>query len=679
MKAMVVLVLSLVGGKVGAFVVPFSATTTTTTTARPLAVQQKKHRWPSSRLFSAASVARSSPPDEDQEQTKKKNKQNPLAAVFKMTKNEAKKIVPLSIIFFCVLWNYTILRDTKDVLVVTAPKSGAEIIPFLKTYVNLPGAVGFTVLFAALSNRFSQPQLFRGIVASFLGFFATFATVLYPNREFLHPNGLCDALAALLPPAFAAPIAIVRNWTFSLFYMCAELWGSVVASLLFWGLANSIVTIPEAKRYYPLFGLFANVALVFSGQFVRYAASLRSSSSGATAVSMAAADPWSASLQLLIGGVVASGAVLLAGHEYIQRKVVNDPRCVDASQLKQARQKSKMSVGESIKTLAANPYIRDLATLVVGYGFAINVVEVTWKNKLKQRFADPSDYASFMGSFSSATGAVTFFMMLVGRAILARFKWGVAAAIPPVTLLTSGVVFFSLVLFPQFWAPVTALLGTTPLTLAVFAGAAQNILSKSTKYSLFDPSKEIAYISMDSPEERTKGKAAVDVIGGPLGKSGGSLVQQMLILSLGSLAASTPYLGALLFGVIAVWFKATRSLATRINAKFDAEAAAAAQEASLLREEQDDDKAAQLHDDDDDDEKVPNEATTTTETAAETAAEAPIQATNGAPIAEKTISEPANGVAFEQEHQDTIQDEDKQEEEEETVPIQEATKVAAST
>ena len=33
---------------------------------------------------------------------------------------------------FAVLFNYTILRDTKDVLVVTAPGSGAEIIPFLK-------------------------------------------------------------------------------------------------------------------------------------------------------------------------------------------------------------------------------------------------------------------------------------------------------------------------------------------------------------------------------------------------------------------------------------------------------------------------------------------------------------------------------------------------------------------
>lgn len=47
-------------------------------------------------------------------------------------KSELKKILPLGLIFFFILFSYTILRDTKDVLVVTAPKAGAEIIPFLK-------------------------------------------------------------------------------------------------------------------------------------------------------------------------------------------------------------------------------------------------------------------------------------------------------------------------------------------------------------------------------------------------------------------------------------------------------------------------------------------------------------------------------------------------------------------
>ena len=48
------------------------------------------------------------------------------------------------------------------------------------------------------------------------------------------------------------------------------------------------------------------------------------------------------------------------------------------------KKKPSMGVRESFKYLAASPYIRNLATLVVSYGMAINLVEVTWKGKLKQ-------------------------------------------------------------------------------------------------------------------------------------------------------------------------------------------------------------------------------------------------------------------------------------------------------
>ena len=97
-------------------------------------------------------------------------------------KAELKKMLPLGLMFFFILFNYTILRDTKDVLVVTAPKSGAEIIPFLKTYVNLPGAIGFTVLYSKLTNKYSRTNVFYGIVATFLAFFSAFAFFIYPNQ-----------------------------------------------------------------------------------------------------------------------------------------------------------------------------------------------------------------------------------------------------------------------------------------------------------------------------------------------------------------------------------------------------------------------------------------------------------------------------------------------------------------
>ena len=151
--------------------------------------------------------------------------------------------------FFAILFNYTILRDTKDVLMVTAPKSGAEVIPFIKTYVNLPAAIGFTGIYASLTNKMEQRDVFYTCVWPFLAFFSLFAMVIYPNRAILHPHAFCDTLASFFPAGFSAPLAIVRNWSFAMFYVMAEMWGSVVASLLFWGFANEVTTVDEAKKY----------------------------------------------------------------------------------------------------------------------------------------------------------------------------------------------------------------------------------------------------------------------------------------------------------------------------------------------------------------------------------------------------------------------------------------------
>lgn len=39
-------------------------------------------------------------------------------------------------------------------------------------------------------------------------------------------------MQAFLPEGLSALSSIVRNWTFSLFYLMSELWGSVVVSVL---------------------------------------------------------------------------------------------------------------------------------------------------------------------------------------------------------------------------------------------------------------------------------------------------------------------------------------------------------------------------------------------------------------------------------------------------------------
>ncbi|CEM33327.1 unnamed protein product [Vitrella brassicaformis CCMP3155] len=486
----------------------------------------------------------------------------PLWKRFVPSERTLKKILPLGAMFFLILFNYTILRDTKDVLVVTS--TGAEIIPFLKTYVNLPAAIAYTILFSKMSNMFSREQLFYVNVFPFLAFFLSFAFIIYPHRALLHPVGAVSALSAALPAGLAArlaaPLGIIKNWSFAVFYTMAELWGSVVVSLLFWGFANEVTSVNEAKRYYPLFSLMANVALIFSGQYVRYVSRLRANLP-------LGVDGWTVSLRYLMSAIAVCGTAITGIFYWMQRFVIPNPNLVDATVQKKTKQKTSMGIRESIKYLASSPYIRDLALLVICYGMSINMVEVSWKARLRQAYPDPNAYSSFMGAFSTATGSVTLLMLLVSQVVLNRFGWTTGALIPPAVLLVTGLGFFSLLLFqPQLTPILSKLGGLSPLHLAVMIGALQNILSKGAKYSLFDPCKEMAYIPLDA-EQKSKGKAAIDVIGNPLGKSGGAFVQQLLIFAFGSLAASTPYLAMILFGTITIWMQAAQRLGHQFEDK----------------------------------------------------------------------------------------------------------------
>ena len=54
------------------------------------------------------------------------------------------------------------------------------------------------------------------------------------------------------------------------------------------------------------------------------------------------------------------------------------------------------------------------------------------------------------------------------------------------------------------------------------------VFGRGAKFSMFKPAEEMVYIGLDS-ESRTKGKAAIDVVGAQSGKSAGAIFQQVLL------------------------------------------------------------------------------------------------------------------------------------------------------
>jgi len=482
------------------------------------------------------------------------------AALWPIHGYELKKFLPMGLMMFCALFNYTIVRDIKDALVVKA--AGAETISFIKFWVVLPLAVLFVMLYTKASNKLTKDQLFNYTILPFIIFFAAFGFILYPAREWLLPSdGTVETLISAAP-AFRWFIMMYAKWIYVLFYAFAELWGSVVIALLFWQFANQITRVFEAKRYYAMFGLIGNFGLILSGQTLKGLTIYGESVVGQTG------NPFDITLQYIMGAFTFFGLMFMVLYRWTNKNVLSDARLYNPEDIKPKKNKPKLTLAESFKMIAGSKYLLLIFTLIISYGIAINLVEVTWKKQLGHAFASMNEYTAFMGDFSTYTGIITIVLMLVGTNIVRQFGWFTAAIITPIMLLITSSIFFGSILFTDTMIGLTAILATTPLLLAVFVGAVQNILTKASKYSLFDSTKEMAYIPL-SDDMKVKGKAAVDVIGGRFGKSGGSIIQQLLLMSVAAGVANgqeviAPYLFGFILIIIALWMAAIYKL----NGKF---------------------------------------------------------------------------------------------------------------
>lgn len=468
-------------------------------------------------------------------------------------RHEMKKIVPMMLMLFLICFNYSILRNVKDAVVVTAESSGAEVIPFIKVWVLLPMAILFTLIFTRLTNRYSQEKVFYLMISSFLLFFAFFTFILYPFRDLFHPHQLANSLELALPAGFKGMIAMFRNWSFTLFYVICELWGSMVLSVLFWGFANEVTKITEARRFYSMLGIIASFAGIFAGVSANYITT----------------ENWEESLRMLMIIIIACGCLTMVIFNWMNKNVLNDP-CFDelhrSKKEMQAASKKKLSMRESFSYLSNSKYLICIAVLVVCYNLVINLVEIVWKDQLRQLYPSPVEYSRYMNYVTSAVGVIATLTSFFMSQLISRFGWTRTALITPISMLITSIGFFAFMLFRHDLAdPVFLLTGTTPLTIAVFFGASQVCISKACKYSVFDSTKEMTFIPLGH-ECKLKGKAAIDGVGSRLGKSGGSVVHQGLLMIFGSISVSAPYVAAILMLVIFGWMVAVRSLGKKFAA-----------------------------------------------------------------------------------------------------------------
>lgn len=303
-------------------------------------------------------------------------------------------------------------------------------------------------------------------------------------------------------------------------------------------------------RWPALFAQMSGLAPVLAGQYVVWFASK--------------AENFGSSLHRLTAAVTFAGIMICVlyhlSSSFVERTEGHSQKAGSSTGFEDGKKakKDKMSIAESAKFLASSQYLRLIATLVLGYGLSINFTEIMWKSLVKKQYPNPLDYQRFMGNFSSAVGLSTCIVIFFGVHVIRLLGWRVGAVATPGIMALLAAPFFACILI-GFDNP-------TRLMVAVVLGTVQSLLSKTSKYALFDPTTQMAYIPLDQ-ESKVKGKAAIDVLGSRIGKSGGSLIQQGLVFAFGDIISAAPVVGVIFYSVLLVWIQAASKLGVLFNAQ----------------------------------------------------------------------------------------------------------------
>lgn len=466
--------------------------------------------------------------------------------LFPVYPNERHLFGLLLALFSLISFNYSLLRTSKDVFVLS--RGGSEILSALKLYFVFPSAVLYTTYYVYLCNKFKRQSVFVLALMPFLVFFVAFITIFYPYRAYFQYTGVYHDASWLFSEqvihSFHSVFACLEFWPFTLYYIMAELWGSVALGMLFWGLSNSIVTLDQSKRFYALLGIGANIGLVFSGPYIELLAYVTEHS-----------------YDLVIAGVVATFVLSFALILKIHQRLYDGPlKQLELPEYLSAPNTRSSSFMESLQILASSRQLLLIAVLVVCYGLCINMVEIVWKTQVLRYFYEQRANLgpdTAMQRFFSHTNALTgllsvLLILFVSRQSEKKYGWTFTALLTPLLLLIFAIIFYATSLCLQHQSSSLKNFVGDPLLFLILLGAVQNIFSKAAKYSLFDPTKEKAYFALTA-EQRSKGKSAVDIMGARFGKAGGASVQQLMIVVWGSLAAGFNILSFLVILVCLGW------------------------------------------------------------------------------------------------------------------------------
>ncbi len=473
--------------------------------------------------------------------------------LFPVHKTELRLLIPMGLMMVLTSFNFWILHISKDTLVITAEHSGAEVISFLKLPVFIV-SIFFVMGFTWISNLVHQKAIFYGIVGFFLCYIFLFTFFLYPAQDALNLFSAPEISRLMKTyPYFRWVFPVIGYWSHSLFYIIAELWGAVVLSMLFWQFANQITTVEQSRRFYMLLGIFNGIGTIASGLFVAHYEKV---------LEAPAANLYGAKLQDLLFACMAGCAGIIWLYSWINKHVANTDYFYDPKTGRpEYKDEIKLSFLDSFRYILSSRYVGYIAVISIAYNIAINCVEVTWKSQIKALYHDPLSMERYFAEVTTYMGWITCAIAFFGTGFIRKFSWKSSSLLTPYVMLVMTILFFVPILWADHIDSLSLFFAMTPLTLSVWLGQAHNLFSKSCKYSFFAATREMAFVPLDA-ELKVKGKAAVDILSGRIGKFGGAFIQSLLLSLpyLGSQLLIAPYLLGICLLVFVLWIFSVNAL-----------------------------------------------------------------------------------------------------------------------
>lgn len=476
------------------------------------------------------------------------------AIVFPVEKGEFGFFLPIFFLYFCLAFIYNGLRPLKITLVTSVSSAGAEIIPFLKVWGIVPGAFLFTYLFTRLSRVLSREQIFYTMISIFISYYVLFATILYPYGDLFTLDRFAELLKSILPAGMRGLISMIQYWYVSIFYVMCEVWSSVIMFMLYWGYVNEVTPMTKAARFYPLYNLGGNLASTCSGWLL-----VTMSQNDFSSFLGEGNDSITNYASLVIGISTLMGVAATALFRYSNKKMIKDPNEDEASTQRSTKKKDKkvvFTLSESINQVLRSKYLLYLLVLVVAYNLVFNLTDVLWSQEVKNYFgSDQVKMAGFIGKVTMYKGILSTFLVFLAHIIIRKFGWKRATLITPVIILSTSLLFFPLVslqgneVFKSF---IFDVFSSSLTWISVVLGGVQNAMARGTKYSIYDSTKEMAFIPLSIMEKR-KGKAVIDGIASRIGKSSGSVIIMSLLLVFSNLQESIPCIAVISISVTVFW------------------------------------------------------------------------------------------------------------------------------